>query len=199
MPLPDIAEHLNTGDFWYVGQDSTFELHPATSVSSYNDHIYPEHVLAQYHPHMPNVIRMLSAHAREAGDDVHVYGCDVKASLSYLNGDVVKFIDTLGMHKNMYIIDDLRIEVKEVRKVFIRGYNLVVKKGAIGNTELPIVTDMNDSFMHVMPEELEKRYPGWEQRWQLCIDLGLSKDSFIPYVFNNVPSQEISLQDITFD
>lgn len=199
MLLPDIAKHLNTGDFWYVGSNSTFELHPSTSDSTDNEHIYPEHVLTQYHPQMPTVVRMLAVHARTTADNTHVYGCDIKASLSYINGDVVKFVDTLGIHKNMYIIDDIRIEERGIRKVFIRGYNLVIANGIVDNIEIPYVAEINESFMHVMPEELEKNYPGWEQRWQLCLDLGLSKDSFISHVFNNTPTQAIALQDITFD
>lgn len=195
----NLNDVLSSAERWRVDGDVLTILSPS------GGHFHPVVVmplpaLARLHPEAPGHLNsQLYWTSRRHGRD-HVYGDEMRPILDYLMHGGVEFYSKETDETHIF---------SHVRQLVCPSDN--DKQACLLGTEIAIHTSLNETlFPHpvftsferdywVDKDELESRYPGWEERWRVGTEIGVELDALMRYVFSETATPGLSMTEVSFD
>lgn len=156
--------------------------------------------LEAIHPLLPDAVMELLKYTASRDKESLLIGSYVTDTLSLMNNEAIEFINIKGDHKKILDVGVV-LEGNLPNSVTISGRELTTIIKVLKEKSVDLVVMANRFDNNVMKDELESRYPGWEQRWQIGEGLGIAACEIASEIFSNKPALDSKpLQsDITFD
>lgn len=173
--------------------------HPNTStIKEYEVHISQ---LLELHPLLPVAIDAVLDHRKKLiAEDPIIRSMLVELNMHVLKNGYTEVNDTTNATPWSFVeIDNMRENVLDRDTLLVSGTAVTVDHVKHGDLNVPVVIDDAWYEITVSKNEMDSRFPGWEERWKLGAEIGVDNLSLMRHVFtvNNVVTPP-SL-DITFD
>lgn len=191
--LPPIDFLIHSTGSWCVYDEHHFE---ASFIENWEaDVLVPDSYLRQAHPLFPEVMRAVIALQEEYRMDIPIAGSLAAASLKLLRGELLCFTDVEGDSAycsrvtNVFMNDDV---------VGIVGTYYTVDPVIINGHTQEIVSFQQFGTVDVSKASLDAKFPGWQQRYLIGVELGIEPDELMPTLFNTGISISTPMADVSF-
>lgn len=191
--LPPIDFLVTSTGSWAIHDDKHFE---ASFIQDWGaDVIVSDTYLQQAHPMFPEVLRAVIALQDEYRMDVPIAGSLAAASLKLLRGELICFIDVEGQNSYFSRVTSLFIDDDIVGVV---GSNYIVESVEINGGAQEIVSFQQFGTVNVPRTLLDARFPGWEQRYGIGVELGVELEDLMPTVFEKSNALALNMAGVSF-
>lgn len=202
---PSIAELIHEANRWVETQPDVFTVY----VTNYNDSSVPESQyvvnvadLRVYHKHLPEILRSLSCHNFDGIVLGYAQGLRVSQTLKLLNNEHVEVTDSRGSIQRMLGIYKIEPFGDKNEKVILCGIGLNVKTVYVNNQKIDYVVGSTSLGAIINKSYLETRFPGWENRLAVGIELGVDSIAALTKLVFSAPTQlhnNIELNSVEFN
>lgn len=192
----DLTDPLTQADKWMLGTENTLTAVFVKPDGYTIEFSVPDERMQRYHPQLPQAIRAMINWCGSDSGNTRVFKSHVQATLEVLRGTGFSFKDERGEQPYVTRITRLTIQGDTVQ---IWGQREVLGS-EMGDLSVPYSLHSSAGVFHVEKNELERRYPGWESRWKMGLDLGVSLSELTHYAFAPEGEKTMSLNPaITFE
>lgn len=203
MLLPNLEDSFTLVDYWYLEKPGVFRLHNIETLSEDPSdpeftYLYSEEDLNKLHPLLSHTLYGLLGLAKKY-DESFISGDHIRENLNYLRHGAVSFTDTSGMERNFARIDELQLVEGVEARVHFRGLNIYFNHVVLDGVGVPLVENYSLLATQVLQAELDKRYPGWLDRWHIAQDLQIDKTALYRYLFAHAEAPRHELPDLSFE
>lgn len=194
LPYTSDWSRTNSGDYL------------ACAVDRYSDPVdytFTRDALANEHPLLPEILDAMFTHCRQSWMG-HVYGVDLCHTLTLLHYSPINLTDKTGEQYVFCDMDDVKAPdngLNSGRALTFQGYALKLMDVELGGNVINLVTTSTLVTIDVEQKELDARYPGWRERFEISEHLGTTKEELLRYIFTNASTSELTLNpgDLTFE
>lgn len=193
-PLPDFDILFKDDNYWQSSDGKTFRVSALRNVYECS-----ADALNTLHPFLAEcVFERIKYNGRV--DSLHfALSQDVVLTLAYLKTGGLSFNDEGGNTIELAEVDSLDQANFSSAKVIIKGPGMKIEYTQQPGRKYPIVRDRGWSNNIVNKRDLDTRYPGWEERWNIAKDIGFD-DDLIGHVFKPAtPQVKQSLEGVDFN
>lgn len=194
-PLPQyLTDSPEYSTSWEIANETSFRVQ-VYKWNVYSDTLnVSDQELSSQHEQIGPAIRAILG-ANPSVDSAP--GFKVVATLAMLKGAYLEFSYPQGNRRVMTEISGI-VETMP-GEVLVTGLNAEVKHLEYKGETYPCVAHITPLSWPFNKDELEKAYPGWQQRYAVWEGLGLRPGELIPLVFSNQPTTGMSLPGIVFE
>lgn len=189
-PSPTFIELLNEMDHWVLDNDVII----ATSL--FTDKNKPrisvcEKELAQYHPDLPQALRTMLLRRKEHENKNWAEASQVRNTYHLLTGKYLVFQCITGKSLMFEKVTSLAApgHFLDHGMISLCGYRLHVRE----HHGIVFSDDIHWQQSTVSKADMDLRYPGWEQRWQIAEDLGVETEIMYKHVFENTTHDNVAV------
>lgn len=192
----ELTDPLTQADKWMLGTEDTLTAVYVKPDGYTIEYVVPDSTLTQYHPQLPQAIRAMINWCGKDSGNTRVFRSHIQATLEVLRGAGLSFKDERGEQPYVTRITRLTSLGPTVQ---IWGQREVLGS-EMGDYSVPYSLHSSAGVFIVEKQELEARYPGWEARWKMGEELGVSLSELTQYAFTTaVPDVRHLSAVITFE
>lgn len=197
---PTLPELLQKASHWEVRNPGTFEVFTSIwSGREFLTYLVSDNELAELHPHLPIAMRAMAEELATATTPGILSGRSVEQNLFILKNEPVRFKDIKGNLQEVMDLTDLRYVIGRNNMVVVTATTLSMGITYVDDIEVFFIYHSTSKEHRVHTEELDERYPGWQERWELGLDLELPMAVWLPNVLSASPATlTFPLPAITF-
>lgn len=184
-----IYKLIATADYWR-SSGSGFTAHLSFTKGSqtfYTIHSVPTEQLEQLHPLLPKLLNAIIKARRQDSMPDQILGEHIQPTLDILTGNFVEFTDTSACPRIVSSLSNLTKVFRRDDRVLMTGGTHTTTTIEVEGVLLRHVTATRRIDTVVMTTELEQRYPGWEQRWNIASELDVELKDMLPLLFPRHP------------
>lgn len=166
---------------------------------TFKDSVIDDAYLATAHPDLPAAIRALILNIERPGKHAGTApgGC-VFQTFYMLTYGTVSITDSYRREIVYTELDDLAIPSDPLGPVRMLGTSADIERFSYAGKTISCVVNHGWTDTLVERSELDNRYPGWLERWNIGKTLGLADRDLIKHTFSELPRHSASVTDITF-
>lgn len=204
LPYP-IEQIIHKASVWYVLSPDLF----AAEITKDGDYLgagtqynVTAEELASLHPLLPLSLRGLADYSEKTKSTRIVSGLSLHYSLLLLKNEHVAFNDSRYTPRQIVDIEGIHGVYDTPTLICIKGKHINTKLAHVDNTAIQVITDVEYKHSaYVQRAELEKHYPGWEDRLRIAEELSIDMKLRGLYVFGKLetPSQLVSIEGLSFE
>lgn len=204
MPYPTISLQKlirQTRHWSRVDEDGIYSAASFDKYDEDQEYAVTPAELSVLHPLLPETINAMIVHNWNTNRVAHVTGIDFCAALALLEGKSIKFIDVAGQERHVSYLMGISQHSENPNAWMIGGYDVQTKPHTIAGQNVLLVTGHEFVTRCADAQDLENRYPGWQERWKIGQDLGLSLSELQVDIFKAAPEPITThtMQQITFE
>lgn len=143
--------------------------------------------LSSLHPLLPGTLDAMLTYQRENYSTPSVSGLRIAQTLALLNNEYVNFTDVDGWGRKLVKLRSIERYQDSVDMVLLHGSDITTLPATVEQQAIEFALTSHTTHRVVKIEELNRQYPGWEERWRIGQDIGLEAQELIPHVFYNTP------------
>lgn len=164
-------------------------------------YIVPDEDLAVCHPLFPASLRGLLAWFEDEDNDGFASGNAVLATLECLQYTPVYVQGHFSEGFIFSAIGTIELRPHFPEYVWISGRRVFMSSADESLNFAPFVTKTEADAVRVEKNYLDRHYPGWQERWEMGLALGIGRDELMAHVFDKNPKPLIPplTTDLTFD
>lgn len=190
----DIEQILVSDAKWSERPDGAFRV--STLRHAY---VVATESLHGIHPLLVHCIRELSLRNKELYNHAHVSGENIKSAITYLTRGTIDISQEHGQTFRLVDIYTFHVE-PGLSEVIITGAPAHVTHTIKEGLSIPVVVTTGWATYEVPRTELEQRYPGWAQRLEIGMELGIDSADLIYYALQKPLADvaPVAINDVTF-
>lgn len=193
-----LTKLIRRASYWQECSSDSFE---AVILGEQNVKVQ-DAALRSLHPLLPLSLRARLHWDNRHGDVPGFISRDIMSdSVNLFQHGAVTFMDTTENLRVLSCTEALWVPRETPHTLCIRGNALHLKYAMSNGVTVPFVVSNDWSAFLVAKQELDVRYPGWEHRWAVSVELELSAHDTGRYVFarEGYGGSDLTLNDVTFD
>lgn len=157
--------------------------------------------LAALHPDLPATLDVLFSWLSRNKNQFHIEARHLLDNARFLNGQLLAFVDEDSQPRYFQSVSKLKsfTHFKQDSLMRIQGHELTTE--TLNGTRFVVGFDNTRRALSVSKTAMNTQYPGWENRWNTGLELGVENQQLLDHVFcsSQQPQTSISLGGITFD
>lgn len=195
--LPTIEELISSTNCWDARPVNYLVAHTGR-VESETVYQVPNSYLAQQHLLFPIALRALiawKADPKKGWSAPHWQ--EVYDTLCVLVNGAISFTTVDGTEVHLSSVRTIDIDWN-LRQVELFGVGITLQYTTYNGQQVPFSVDHRFRYFDVSLEELESKYPGWEENYRTTNDLGTDIQTTVQKLFFTQPNTPATITDITF-
>lgn len=175
----DIKSAFTADHYWKVVSETEFAV--VTAISTRTVQLGD---LKKMHPLLPACIKEHILRYQQLFKQSSMQGFQVEDVLHLLQHGSVDLVDTKG--NNIVLLDVAKLAAKPDApdEVEIQGTDIEITYGENFGEVAPIVKITNWDTHNVYKSDLDARYPGWETKWRVGVELGVENNELMHNIFS---------------
>lgn len=129
----------------------------------------------------------------------YIYANEAKDTYLMMLGGGETFVDRGGSPCFLNKLKKMEVSSNVYDPVELVGTVYIVERYEIDGVSVPYLTSVTDRTIMIDRQELDKRYPGWSQRYTLGKEIGVDVATLKNHLFSNEYLPKISVDELTFN
>lgn len=198
--LKDFDELLGDVTHWQLTAPDVFSAYATNAYGAVVKYTFSAEELEQHHKQLPGIILGLIEARHKNGRDPHADGINVCESLRLHQSGGITFSDTDGYPVLLSVVRMIT-RLTSTGHYCIDGHRVVVSKYVHNGESIELVTWRKRDDFVVTKNELDTKFPGWEERLRIGSDLGVDYAQLMNHVFAkpSTPEEKPSLSGLSFE
>lgn len=171
-PELTLGEQMEQSQAWLSRDAETFECQVFKS-SGVDTYLVSAGTLAGAHPCLPGALRALIAHYQAIHPAFTAAGLHVRKTFELLKHGVVGLTSTNGQDCVLSEVFDVSYTGTNVDPVEIQADRVYTKKVRVENQDVHLALSSFKEKIQVSRIELANKYPGWKEKWEIGMELGI--------------------------
>lgn len=187
---------------WAQGQEETYIAQGYDQNHKSVEHIVPCAAIDDFHPKLLEAMDALSYWYERQEKKDHIPREAVIATLDYIQHGGIEMMSTDYRPVTLFGIQSMYTANWNENILDIRGMAVHTQTGRGPYQGVVFALSRYNAYPSVHKSDLEKRFPGWEQRWKIASELGVDMPDLVKHVFctnpTSTPVRGASMGDVTF-
>lgn len=176
---PPLLYIFGNADRWVLGNDDSFTVSVHVPKQENALYVVTNDELAELNPELPGSLLALLNYRHQRNEEPYAEGFLAYRTLQLLQSEFYIF---KGMTGESYAVRDIE---NLSRGLFPDLMNITCYELVTSSTvDAVFVSNYYRSVLIVDRTDMDTRYPGWGQRWEVGQSLDLPKDELFTHVFN---------------
>lgn len=195
-----MLEQLLSGETnWWLDDPDTIHVTGKTLSSTYVHETVADDLLASIHPSLPDAVRAQIAWSEQTRECSWTSGKEVSDTIFFLTNDMLQFRDDLlSSHWAMKDTEMFRV-YEDPLQVWFKGLKWQIQESCFNGKQTYFVGDSFGLGIYANLDDLDKRYPGWYDRYKIGRDLGVATDDLLSMTFTSTPQISADIDSLRFD
>lgn len=172
---------------WFHHSHDTFRFEPVVTTAATPILLVSHDLLKQLHPDLPATISALIAWCLLNQDRAFSFNSHVSATVDYYLANLVEFTGRDGkirLAKGFTVFQDVP---NTPTVLWLRATSYAHRKSVFDSRSVTFITDYGVCDMEAHYDDMTERYPGWQQRWLVAKELGMSTADQALYALSKKP------------
>lgn len=191
---------IQTSYKWVPGPNNTFIALGYDHKHQPVEQPVPFTLLDAYHPKLLQAMQALFHWYERQEKRDHIPNKAVIATVNYLQHGGIEMMSTDYRPVTLFSIQSMHTAAWSEHILEVRGMAVHTQTGRGPYRAVTFATSEYNAYPSVHKTDLEKRYPGWEQRWKIASELGVDMPDLVTHVFSTDPRSEqtATMNTVTF-